>query len=165
MVSALWISIQIIWMHVRPAENRFKAMLTGYLLSLPFVVAAYECINRATAIPMPELWGIGLFFAYFLHLLIFFFYVEGFYHVERSVTLRFLVEILRRSPPGARLEDILTDYNPDVMISARLKTLAENNFIECRKGRWRLKPRGRRLARIMRLTAWIYQSVSQADRL
>lgn len=164
-VTTIWITIQILWMHVKPAKNRFKAMLLGYVLSLPFVIAAYEWLPGAAAIPLHEPWGIGLFFAYFLHLLLFFLYVECFYHVERSVTLRFLVEILQRSPPGAGMDEILAEYNVDNMIRTRLVVLEENNFIERREGTWRLKPKGARLAKIMRVTAWIYQSASQADRL
>lgn len=164
-ITAVWITIQIIWMHIRPAQNRFNAMLLGYVVSLPFVIVAFEWLPGLAAIPLTEPWGIGLFFAYFIHLLLFFLYVECFYHIERSVTLRFLVEILQRSPPGARMEQILSAYNVDNMICARLKALGENNFIEYWERKWRLQPKGARLAKVMRVSVWIYQSVSQIDRL
>lgn len=164
-VTVVWMCIQIIWMHIKPAENRFKAMCLGYCISLPFVYMAYQWMPGLTNIPLHEPWGIGLFFAYFIDLLLFLLYVECFYHVERSVTLRFLVEILQRSPPGVRMEQILAGYNMDSMIRTRLKALEENNFIELKEGKWRLKSKGIRLAKAMRFTAWIYQSVGQADRL
>ncbi|MCX6992232.1 MAG: hypothetical protein NT011_03715 [Kiritimatiellaeota bacterium] len=152
-------------MHIKPLANRFKAMCLGYCISLPFVYMAYQWMPGLTTIPLHEPWGIGLFFAYFLHLLFFLLYVECFYHVERSVTLRFLVEILQQSPPGARLDQILDNYNVESMIHTRLAALEKNNFIECKDARWRLKPKGGRLAKLMRISAWIYQSAGQADRL
>lgn len=164
-VTAAWITIQIIWMHIKPTENRFKAMLLGYVLSLPLVYAAFQWLPGLCSISLHEMWGIGLFFAYFIHLLLFFLYVECFYHVERSVTLRFLVEILQRPPPGARLDEILADYNADNMIRTRLTDLEKNNFIECKQGQWRLKPKGDRFAKLMRVSSWLYQSAGQADRL
>ena len=157
-VTAVWITIQIIWMHIKPAANRFNAMLLGYVLSLPLVYVAFQWLPGLAAIALHEPAGIGLFLAYFLHLLLYLFYMECFYHVERSVNLRFLVEILQRSPPGARLDQILADYNVENMVRARLADLEENNFIECRNGQWLLKPKGTLVATVLRITAWIYQT-------
>ena len=44
-VSLVWIILQNLLMFVRPAENRFKAMLTGYILSLPFVFFVYRWLT------------------------------------------------------------------------------------------------------------------------
>ena len=41
-VSLVWVFLQNLLMFVRPAENRFKSMLTGYILSLPFVFPVYR---------------------------------------------------------------------------------------------------------------------------
>ena len=158
-VTAVWITIQILWMHIKPAANRFNAMLLGYVLSLPLVYVAFQWFPGLAATPLHEPWGIGLFLAYVLHLLLYLFYMECFYYVERSVNLRFLVEILQRSPPGARLDQIMADYNVESMVRARLADLEENNFIERRKGQWFLKPKGTWVAAVLRINAWIYQSV------
>lgn len=163
-VSALWITIQILVMHIKPVENRLKAMFLGFAFSLPFVYLTFQWLPGLKTIPLPEVFGVGLFIAYFLHLLLFFLYAECFYHVERSVTLRLLVEILQCSPPGARLETILADYNVRTMVQARLAVLRTNRFIEERNGRWHLKAKGRRAARALQILAWIFQSTSQAER-
>lgn len=164
-VTAAWIAIQILWMHVKPTENRFKAMLLGYVLSLPFVIVAFEWLPGLAAVPLHEPWGIGLFFAYFLHLLLFFLYVECFYHVERSVTLRFLVEILQRCPEGTKIEDVLGHYNVKHMVQTRLDVLGANGFIEARDGNWYLTAKGRRFARLMAFSSWLFQSTVQSDRI
>lgn len=165
LVTLVWISIQIVWMHIKPAKNRFKAMCLGYGLSLPFIYLAFQWLPGLKSIVFNESWGIGLFWAYGLHGLLFGFYAQGFYHVERSVTLRFLVEILRRSPPGAPLQQILAEYNVASMISARLAVLEKNNFIQSQAGLWRLRPKGAWLVQAMRISAWIFQSTPQVDRL
>ena len=168
LVSAAWIGAQIAWMHVRPASNRFRAMLLGYLASLPFLLLAYFRLplpQFAQAGSGTEAWSMGLLHAAVLHLLIFFFYVECFYHVERSVTLRFLLEILDRPEGACRLEDIRSVYNIDKMIATRLDVLAANNYIERRQGRWVLKSKGRLFARVMKFSKWVFQSQTQRERL
>ena len=51
------------------------------------------------------------------------------------------------------------------MIRNRLAVLEKNNFIEAQAGKWRLKPKGLKMAKAMRISAWIYQSTGQPDRL
>ena len=169
LVSILWIGAHIGWMHIRPAENRFKSMLAGYLISFPLPALAclwafeWQCLHSWTSGP-GTLW-LSLLHAYIWHLLLFLAYAEFFYMVERSVTLRFLMEILRRPSDQAQIEQIQTDYNVESMIRRRLAILKETNFIELHEGKWRLKAKGLRIAKAMRVSAWIYQSVGQPDRL
>ncbi|MBI2442264.1 MAG: hypothetical protein HYV35_12960 [Lentisphaerae bacterium] len=165
LVTAAWITVQIFWMHFKPARNRSKAMFLGYGLSLPFVYIAFRWLPGLSSIALDEPWGIGLFFAYFLHLLLFFLYAECFYHVERSVTLRLLVDILQRAPSGKSLTQILAEYNVRDMVQTRLAILCRDRFIEERNGHWRLQAKGRRLVKVLRISTWIFQSTTQAERL
>ena len=96
-VTLAWVVLQIGLMHVRPAENRIRSMTLGYVISLPFVFVAYRWLPLPASIASAsagESWAMGLILAYLLHLLLYFCYVECFYHVERAVTLRFLTEIM-----------------------------------------------------------------------
>ena len=169
LVSIFWIGAHIGWMHIQSSENRFKSMLTGYLISLPLV--ALLCLWAIHWTWLKDgssgqaVLGLSFLHAYLWHLLLFFGYVEFFYMVERAVTLRFLMEILRRPAAKAQLDQIMADYNIENMIRNRLAALDANHFIERVEGQWRLKPKGMRLARAMRTSAWIYQSVGQPDRL
>ncbi len=161
-VTLVWVSLQIGLMHLRPAENRIRSMTQGYLISLPFVYVAY----RWFATPAPgEAWAMGLVHAYLLHLLLYFFYVEGFYHVERAVTLRFLTEIMKQPGGQTRLADIMKHYNVREMVERRLEVLQQHQFVERRGDAWLLKPKGMVFARMMQFSSWVYQSKGQSDRL
>jgi hypothetical protein len=160
LVTAAWMLAQIGAMHIRPARNRLKSMALGYVVSLPFVYLACRWF-----LPAGAAWAPGLLHAYVFHLLLFLFYVECFYHVERSVTLRFLMEILLRGEAGARLHDIQGEYSLDAMILARLEVLAENGFVEKRGDEWHLLAKGRLFATLMGISCWIFQSETQRERM
>ncbi|HUI07359.1 MAG TPA: hypothetical protein VL486_10190 [Verrucomicrobiae bacterium] len=164
-VSAAWILAQNLFMHVRPAENRFKAMVVGYLLSLPFVLLVYHWTPSPVPESVTESPALGLFQAYLLHLLLFFCYAECFYHVERSVTLRLLVEILQHGDEPAPLQAIRDRYNVEGMIRERLEVLRENGFVERVDDSWRLLFKGAALARVTVVTAWVFQIRPQHERL
>ena len=141
-VSIAWIVVQNALMHWRPAENRFYAMLIGYVLSLPFVLISYRFLPaRDAGIESPLL---GLFHACFFHLLVFLCYGECFYHVERSVTLRLLVELLGHNS----LQTIQSRYNVEGMIRERLEVLRDRGFVERVDDSWRLRSKGAALARV-----------------
>jgi hypothetical protein len=167
-VSLCWIVLQNLVMFAKPAENRFRAMLFGYLLSVPFVHFVYQWFRE---LPFPpgspsaaESPRLGFIHAYFFHLLLFLFYAECFYHVERSVTLRLLVELLKHGPKGAPVEGIQGRYPVEGMIQQRLEVLRERGFVELRNGTWHLSFKGATLARITGAIAWLYQSKAQHER-
>jgi hypothetical protein len=167
-VTITWIVLQNLLMFARPAENRFRAMLLGYLLSVPFVYVAYRWFVQ---LPFPagspsatESPRLGWIHAYFFHLLLFFFYVECFYHVERSVTLRLLVELLKRGPAGAPISGLQGSYPVEGMIHQRLGVLRERGFVEQHDGAWHLSFKGQVLARVTNAISWFYQSQGQHER-
>ena len=167
-VSLVWVFLQNLLMFVRPAENRFRSMLTGYILSLPFVYPVYRwlpvlCFVDASGVA-PESPYLGLFHAYFFHLLLFFSYVECFYHVERSVSLRLLVELLKQGDAGAPLQEIQGRYPVEGMIQQRLEVLRDRGFIELRNDSWHLHFKGALLARVTVAISWLFQAKGQHER-
>ena len=164
-VSAAWILAQNLFMHLRPAENRFNAMVVGYLLSLPCVFVAYRWMPPLLPGSGSESPALGLFHAYLLHLLLFFCYGECFYHVERSVTLRLLVEILQHGDAPASLQAIQGRYNVEGMIRERLEVMRERGFVERVDDSWHLCFKGTLLARVTVATAWVFQIKPQHERL
>jgi hypothetical protein len=163
-VSVAWILVQNLIMHLRPAENRFGAMLLGYLLSLPFVFLAYRWLPGFTEAVSVESPTMGLFHAYFFHLLLFLFYAECFYHVERSVTFRLLVELLQSGPGGLPLQAIQSRYTVDEMVEQRLEVLRTNGFLKREGDIWRLQPKGLFLASVTEALSWVFQSKAQYER-
>jgi hypothetical protein len=167
-VSAVWILIQIGWMHIRPAENRIRAMTIGYLISLFFVYAVYRFVpfdSWFTASAGGEAWGIGLFHAYFFHLLIFLLYAECFYHVERAVTLRILIELMEYPEEYVPVSVITKQYNVGDMIGTRLEVLQSHHFVQKTDDGYMLQPKGMLFAKIMQVTVWIFQSKPQSERV
>jgi hypothetical protein len=170
LVSAIWIAGQILLTRFRPNKGGFKAMFYGYLLSLPLVYLTYRMLPLA----MPGVWDwlVGrehslsaLFHAYFGHLLIFFLYVECYYHIERSVTLRLLIEI--RDCPGGEptSADISVNYKLDEMVVQRLAALEANRYVKRSGEQLQLLARGSRFAAGVEFFSWLFQSKTQDERL
>jgi hypothetical protein len=168
MVSVVWILLQNFLMHVRPAENRFRSMLSGYLVSLPVVFLAYRWLPpfsaRIAESMATESSAMGIIHAYLFHLLVFFCYAECFYHVERSVTLRLLVELLQHGDEGVHLPAIQARYSVGDMIRQRLDVLQDRGFLERHEDVWRLRPKGLLLAQATAALSWLFQAPMQHER-
>ena len=168
-VSLVWIVLQNLLMHWRPSENRFRAIVVGYLLSLPFVYVTYRWMpaltSSAAAATNLESPSLGLFHAYFFHLLLFLCYGECFYHVERSVTVRLLVELFQQREETAPLQTIQGRYPVEGMIQERLQVLEDRGVIERRGDSWHLRFKGTALARLTVAAAWLFQFKGQHERL
>ncbi len=167
LVSVIWITFQNVLMHWRPLANRFKVMLCGFLLSLPFVYLLMLLLQRLQ-IPSPpnpvEHWCLAPIHAYILHLLLFFLYVEVFYHIERSVTLRFLIE-LRSARKHESLESVRRRYSLQDMIQGRLDALEAGEFIEARNRAWYNRPKGRLVAKLAAISLQLFPSQIATERI
>ena len=94
----------------------------------------------------------------------FFCYVECFYHIERSVSLRLMVELLKQGDAGAPLEEIQGRYPVEGMIQERLEVLRDRGFIELRNDCWHLCFKGQLLARVTVSVSWLFQAKGQHER-
>lgn len=166
-VSLGWSLLLLLAMRLRPAQNRFNAMLLAWALSLPmvYIVFRWAPLPADNQTAGPEYVGLGLFHAYFLHLMLFFLHVEMFYHVERSVTLRFLVTLLLSPGHAASIAEVQKDYSLEHMIASRLSVLAQNGFVEEKDGRWLNRWKGKVIVTVMRLTTALFHSKPQSERL
>lgn len=164
-VSFGWILIQNLFMHVHPAENRMLAMVSGYLLSLPFVFVLYRCMPPLTGDVPFEAFAMGLINAYVLHMMLFFQYGNCFYHVERSVTIRLLIELLKHGDRGVALDTVQTQYSLDEMIQQRMEVMRDRGLVEQHENSWHLRPKGLLLARISIVGSWLFQMKGQHERM
>lgn len=164
-VSTLfWVAAQNVWMHIRPTPRRFHAIVLGYIVSLPLVFFVYRGLPVWWQPAPGEEPLMGWIHAYVLHFLLFAFYGECFFHVERSVTLRLLVEILHAGPEGADLEGLRCQYPVGDMIAQRLEVLRENGFVCLEGDRWLLLPKARRVVWFAILGNWLFRAAPQNER-
>lgn len=166
LVTALWVACHVLWMHVRPTQRRLLAMAASYAVSVPLTLPMVHVCRQWWTPPATEDPWLGVIHAFAFGLLFFLLFVECFYHVERSVTLRLLIEMSDR-PPGrpVSLHGIEAEYNIDDMVGRRLALLGDRGFIEDTSGGWRLSPKGCFVARAMRASCDLFGSKTQDERL
>lgn len=160
--SAAWIAVQNLLMAYRPAEARLRAMAIAFFSSLPLLFAVEAILP--VEVPQTESPWMGLLHALIVHTLIFLCYAECFYHVERSVTFRLLVELLPYQKNGATIDDIRTRYSQDGMIASRLAVLERSGFVRRHGEMWELTRAGRVYAAGVEALSRLFRSKSQADR-
>lgn len=169
LTTLLWIAGHLLAMRARPAKKRMSAMGKAWLLSLPALAVVLALLNRDAGLVAALNGGedplLSWFYALLLQLLLFFLFVECFYHVERSVTLRLLVEIQAMQEGKATITSLMKDYSVDDMIRRRLDDMARSGFVTRSGEGWVLSPKGAKLAGVMGLSCWIYQSKTQDERL
>ena len=150
LLTASWICAQIVIFHLRRPSRLFAAIAGAFAVTVPlfpvvYLLAPADLFFLPPGCARAPCW-VGLFTGMVAHLLFFFAYVEFFYYVERSVTLRVLVEIHKR--PGRTVEDVRDRYSVKRMVSDRLGAMKENGFVGRRGERWLLTAKGRVFARI-----------------
>lgn len=163
-----WIMVHLFLMHQRPCKQRLAAMTQAFLLSLPLLFVLLFFLQRQPAIVLQlngqEDFFLAYSYGFLLHLLFYFFFVEVFYHIERSVTLRFLIEI-DNSSSTANLKQIIKEYSVEEMIPRRLNDMKISGWIFKKNDRWILTFKGLCLAKTMRFSCWLFQSKPQNERL
>lgn len=165
--TVAWILIHLFLMHQTKTSHRLKAMTTAFLSSLPFLYLLLFFFQHQHffiwQVDGKESFLLSYLYAFLLQLLFFFFFVECFYHIERSVTLRFLIEI--DQAPATLITSITEDYSLEEMIERRLNDLHHNRWIFHKNKCWFLSKKAYYLARAMHFSCWLFQSQPQNKRL
>lgn len=168
-VFLICVTAHLVAMRLKPSTNRLRAMTAAFLPGFPLAVFAVFVLHKAGAWPATidghEHPMLAYILVLVLHLLLYFFFVECFYHVERSVTLRLLIELHEHPEGTATTAEIMRNYSVDDMIRRRLDDLVHSRWLEESGGRYRLTAKGRRLAQLMSMSIWVYQSKPQNERL
>lgn len=128
--------IQILTAHILKLRRTFPLLMSLLFMSLPIYVFLFLQIA-------PAVDRLALCNGLFLHLLIFFNYVQCFYYITQPVTIRMLEEFLKAPGERLTLEELKTSYGLSHMIQARLETLAQNGYARRQGDRYALAPRGK----------------------
>lgn len=164
------VTAHLIAMHTRPTPRRFPAMAKAFLVSFPITIALAWLIWQKDAwreaLAGVEHPAAAYGMAALLHVLFYFCFVECFYHVERAVTLRMVIELYEEPGHAMPLDEMLAHYPVDDMIRRRMEGLEHSGFVvRGADGRWRLTPKGRFFARAMQISSAIFNSKPQNERI
>lgn len=160
--SGLWIVAQNVCMHFWPTQRRLRAMTYGVCAGLPLLVCVYWFLPLTS--PANESPYLGPMQAIIAYVLLFAGYAEFFYHVERSVTIRILVELIPYGGAGTTVDAIKTSYPQEDMIFRRLQVLEKNGFVRHQQGGWKLTAKGAILADGVAVALRVFGAQTQADR-
>jgi hypothetical protein len=142
----LWALVQGVVFHLRAPAKAFASMVAWFA---PFVLA-YALGYWLTpahlgilpepfvgiAAPIGFVNGLGVLVLLFLTGVLFY------YHADRSITVRLLVELSRAPRQRLRLDEMQAVCGVEVLMHDRLHTMALNGFLEERDGRYHLAPKG-----------------------
>jgi hypothetical protein len=166
--TLLWVSLHLIQMHYNPKQKRFMAMSKPFILGFPFLLLIVHFFYKYPLIIAllngNETILLSYIYAVFLYVLFYFLFVEFFYHIERSVTLRLLVEIHQAINPIS-VNELMKHYNVNDMIDRRLQGMLEYDMINKENGVFKVSKKGLYLAYVMSFSCWLYQSKPQSGRL
>jgi hypothetical protein len=147
LLIAAWALVQGMVFQLRAPQKAFASMVAWYAPYLP----AYVLLYRLTP---PDLGflserfacaGHALGFLNGLALLVLLFLtgVLFYYHADRSITVRLLIELARAPQQRLSLDQLQTVCGVDVLMQDRLESMALNGFLVLRDGRYHLAPKGR----------------------
>jgi hypothetical protein len=147
LLIAAWALVQGMVFRLRPPQKAFASMVAWYAPYVPAYVLLYlvtppdmgvlsERFSRAGH-------ALGLLNGLALLILLFLTGVLFYYHADRSITVRLLIELARAPQQRLSLDQLQTVCGVDVLMQGRLESMALNGFLVLRDGRYQLAPKGR----------------------
>ncbi|OGV61844.1 MAG: hypothetical protein A2498_11065 [Lentisphaerae bacterium RIFOXYC12_FULL_60_16] len=161
LTTCIWVSLHLLTNRYLRTRNWLFTSFTGYLLSLPLITFLARHLSEGSACDSLTL---AFIHGYLWHLLLFFFYVHVYYHVDRSVTLNLLSEMASRGGTVSAAT-FHARHNMQTTVENRLKILEQNGFIRQVNGLWINTNRGVFYARLMALSVWAFKSKTQSERI
>jgi hypothetical protein len=147
MLVATWAVLQGIVFQLRAPHKAFASMVAWFAPLVPAYVLLYlltpadlgvlpERFTRA-ATPLGLLNGLAVLVLLFLTGVLFY------YHADRSITVRLLIELARAPQQRLSLAQLQAVCGVEVLMQDRLDTMTMNGFLVRRDGRYHLAPKGR----------------------
>lgn len=155
-VAVGWIFLVLLVIHLRRPARVFFVMTALFLPALPVFLALYFRTSlfvqsSVTLSPIPgAINGCVMLWLYYCT------WIEAYYFIDRPVTFRILVELVR-SPGGTlTLAQMKSFYSLEEMIDHRLKSMILNGYLTETDGRYSLTAKGRTFAAVFRTIRGIY---------
>ena len=142
-----WAVLQGTVFQLRAPRKAFASMVAWFLPMLP----AYVLVSLLTPPDLgflPERFSLaatplGLLNGLAVLVLLFLTGVLFYYHADRSITVRLLIELARAPQQRLSLAQMQAVCGVEVLMQDRLETMALNGFLVLRDGRYHLAPKGR----------------------
>jgi hypothetical protein len=143
----VWALVQGIVFQLRAPEKAFASMV-AWFVPMPVAYVALHLLTPpdlgvlperfaggAAALSLPN--GLALLILLFLTGVLFY------YHADRSITVRLLIEMARAPQQRMTIDQMQAVCGVEVLMHDRLHTMAMNGFLEERDGVFHLTPKGR----------------------
>lgn len=147
MLVATWAVLQGIVFQLRAPQKAFASMLAWFAPLVPAYVLLY-LLTPADLGVLPERFAraatpLGLLNGLAVLVLLFLTGVLFYYHADRSITVRLLIELARAPQQRLSLAQLQAVCGVEVLMQDRLDTMTMNGFLVRRDGRYHLAPKGR----------------------
>ena len=147
MLVATWAVLQGIVFQLRAPQKAFASMVAWFAPMLPVYVLLY-LLTPADLGVLPERFArtatpLGLLNGLAVLVLLFLTGVLFYYHADRSITVRLLIELARAPQQRLSLAQLQAVCGVEVLMQDRLDTMTMNGFLVRRDGRYHLAPKGR----------------------
>lgn len=144
----LFLSLHVIIFHKCKIKLRFLALCRIFYALLPVYVILYMLIPADSLSIMPAdlritstvVLGVSKMFNFllgiFVYLFLFFGYCQFYFIIDRSISVRFMIEIDNSPQKALSLEELKKIYTQDYIFLRRLEHMVENGYLEFKNGKY-----------------------------
>lgn len=147
LLIAIWALVQGMVLQLRAPQKAFASMVAWFAPMVPAFVLIH-LLTPADLGFLPERFAraapaLGLLNGLALLVLLFLTGVLFYYHADRSITVRLLIELARAPQQCLSLDQLQAVCGVEVLMQDRLDTMAMNGFLVRCGGSYHLAPKGR----------------------
>lgn len=156
----VFLIIHVIVFHTRRIQFRFVALMKIFLNLLPLYILLYVLIPQEAMIIMPAdprvapgvVIGLSKVFNFMLgvliYLLLFFGYCQFYFIIDRSISVRVMIEIEKSKDKKLNLEEIKELYDPNYIFTRRFEHMIDSKYIVEDSGYYKNLRKGHVLAKL-----------------
>ena len=158
----IFLFLHIIIFHNCKIKQRFRVLMRIFYSLLPLYILLYTLVPTDTLIIMPadprltlgSVIGLSKVFNFLLgiliYLLLFFGYCQFYFIIDRSISVRIMIEVEKSKDKKLTLEEIKRAYSPDYILSRRLKHMIDSKYIIEDAGSYKNIQKGRIVAKVFK---------------